>query len=118
MNLARTATTAFPAAGLLDESGARIFQVASIWYSLPLVGLALYLWATPLVLYVTGIIKIRKFRWTMAFWSLTFPCKQAPVDGTCFAVRLSANMLDFSLVTGMFMAFGQLGEQLPSKTFK
>ncbi|KAJ9091037.1 hypothetical protein QFC19_009274 [Naganishia cerealis] len=93
MKLARTATLAFPAAGLLDESGARIFQVVSIWYSLPLLGLALYLWVTPLVLYITGIIKVKHFRWTMSFWSLTFP------------------------LTGMFMAFGQLGEQLPSKTF-
>lgn len=74
MNLAKTARNAFPAAGLLDEEGARIFQVVSIWYSLPLLGLALYLWITPLVLYTVGIIKIRKFRWTMSFWSLTFPC--------------------------------------------
>lgn len=73
MYLARTARYAFPAAGLLDEEAARIFQVISIWYSLPLFGLALYLWVTPLVLYTIGIIKIRKFQWTMAFWSLTFP---------------------------------------------
>lgn len=76
MNLARTARHAFPAAGLLDEQGARIFQVVSLWYSLPLLGLALYLWITPLVLYIIGTIKIRKFRWTMAFWSLTFPSEQ------------------------------------------
>jgi tellurite resistance protein TehA-like permease len=81
MNLARTARYAFPAAGLLDEEAARTFQAASIWYSLPLFGLALYLWITPLVLYTIGIIKIRKFKWTMAFWSLTFPSKlQDTVD--------------------------------------
>ncbi|GHJ84007.1 hypothetical protein NliqN6_0409 [Naganishia liquefaciens] len=93
MNLARSTRNAFPAAGLLDAEGARIFQVISLWYSLPLLGLALYLWVTPLVLYTIGTIKIRKFRWTMSFWSLTFPS------------------------TGMFMASAQLGEQLPSKTF-
>lgn len=74
MNLARTARKVFPAAGFLDAEGARIFEVASLWYSLPLLGLALYLWITPLVLYTIGIIKIRKFRWTMSYWSLTFPC--------------------------------------------
>lgn len=76
MNLARTARYAFPAAGLFDEEAARIFQIVSIWYSLPLFGLALYLWITPLVLYTIGIIKIRKFQWTMAFWSLTFPSER------------------------------------------
>lgn len=79
MYLARTARSAFPAAGLLDEEGARIFQVVSIWYSLPLFGLALYLWITPLVLYMIGTIKIRRFQWTMAFWSLTFPSESAEV---------------------------------------
>jgi hypothetical protein len=112
MNLANSARTAFPAAGLLDEEAARIFQVISIWYSLPLLGLALYLWITPLVLYIIGIIKIRKFRWTMSFWSLTFPCE---LHAMRFAVQALAK---YNLATGMFMASAQLGEQLPSKTFK
>jgi hypothetical protein len=87
MNLAATARTAFPAAGLLDEEAARIFAVISIWYSLPLLGLALYLWITPLVLYIIGIIKIRQFRWTMSFWSLTFPCQY---DATRSAFKVLA----------------------------
>ncbi|AFR98260.2 hypothetical protein C343_06236 [Cryptococcus neoformans C23] len=95
LNLGNLAVDAFPASNILTSSnGGQIFQVVSVWYSLILLGLGLYILLSTLTIWIFGQALDRQVEWSMGWWSFTFP------------------------LTGFFMAMAQLGAQLPSKTFK
>ncbi|WVR05515.1 hypothetical protein IAU60_002533 [Kwoniella sp. DSM 27419] len=96
LNAGQRAVEAFPAASILQTggNGGQTFQIINVWFSLLLMGLATYFAFSVLTVWLFGQIVDRQVKWSMSWWSFTFP------------------------LTGYFMAFGQLGTQLPSDTLK
>ncbi|KAL8281295.1 hypothetical protein RQP46_006329 [Phenoliferia psychrophenolica] len=95
ISLGSQARTAFPAANILGGAEAgRVFFYVSVWFGLLLWGTCWWLILSPIYLFTVGCVKERKVAWSMGWWSFTFP------------------------LVGFWSAAGQLGEHLPSTTFK